>query len=128
MTVAQLNELLASPTPPLLIDVRRREAFLRDTQTLGGALRRDLPAGHATASPQGSAADGWRTGARRSIVLPVRAAGTGRMDLAPQAAGLLAISQGLSLNYPDDHAMLEHGLIIYDALYRWCSARVHAVQ
>ena len=41
MTVAQLSDALASPTPPLVIDVRRREAFLKDTKTIGGALRRD---------------------------------------------------------------------------------------
>jgi hypothetical protein len=33
---------------------------------------------------------------------------------------LLAISLGLSHNFPDDHAMLEHGMVVYDALYAWC--------
>ena len=37
-----------------------------------------------------------------------------------QAAGLLAISLGLSLNYQNDHEMLEHGMVMYDALYAWC--------
>ena len=50
----------------------------------------------------------------------VRGADTGRPQLAPQAHGLLAISQGLSLNFSDDHAMLEHGMVVYDALYAWC--------
>ena len=50
----------------------------------------------------------------------VRAADTSRLELAPQAPGLLAISQGLSLNFQDDHEMLEHGVVIYDALYAWC--------
>jgi hypothetical protein len=49
----------------------------------------------------------------------VRGADTDRMDLAPQAAGLFAISLGLSVNIPDDHAMLRQGLVIYDALYAW---------
>lgn len=49
----------------------------------------------------------------------VRGADTDRFDLAPQAAGLWAISCGLSHNYNDDHAMLEIGLKIYDALYSW---------
>jgi hypothetical protein len=49
----------------------------------------------------------------------VRGADTDRMELAPQAAGLFAISLGLSVNIPDDHAMLRHGLVIYDALYAW---------
>ena len=52
----------------------------------------------------------------------VRGADTDRMDLAPQAAGLFAISLGLSVNIPDDHAMLRHGLVIYDALYAWMVA------
>ncbi len=49
----------------------------------------------------------------------VRGADTDRFDLAPQAAGLWAISAGLSYNEKDDHTMLEIGLKIYDALYSW---------
>jgi rhodanese-related sulfurtransferase len=50
----------------------------------------------------------------------VRGADTSRPDLTPQGEGLLAISHGLSANYPDDHEMLKHGMVIYDALYTWC--------
>jgi rhodanese-related sulfurtransferase len=50
----------------------------------------------------------------------VRGADTGKLQLTPQSAGLLAISLGLSNNFPDDHAMLGHGIVIYDALYAWC--------
>ncbi len=50
----------------------------------------------------------------------VRGADTARLDLAPQAAGLLAISLGLSHNFPDDHELLRHGFVVYDALYSWC--------
>jgi hypothetical protein len=53
------------------------------------------------------------------LALIVRGADTGRPELTPQSPGLLAISRGLSVNYPDDHAMLEHGMIVYDALYAW---------
>jgi rhodanese-related sulfurtransferase len=49
----------------------------------------------------------------------VRGADTDRMELAPQAAGLFAISLGLSANIADDHTMLRYGLVIYDALYAW---------
>jgi rhodanese-related sulfurtransferase len=56
------------------------------------------------------------------LALIVRGADTGRLDLAPQAPGLLAISQGLSRIYPDDLEMLEHGIVMYDALYAWCRA------
>ena len=50
----------------------------------------------------------------------VRAADTARPGLAPQAAGLLAISLGLSHNFRDDHEQLRHGFVLYDALYAWC--------
>ena len=58
----------------------------------------------------------------------VRGADTGKPDLTPQSAGLLAISLGLSVNFTDDHAMLEQGMIVYDALYAWIKsarAEVH---
>jgi rhodanese-related sulfurtransferase len=50
----------------------------------------------------------------------VRGADTARPDLAPQAAGLLAVSLGLSRLYSDDLAQLEAGMGLYDALYLWC--------
>jgi len=50
----------------------------------------------------------------------VRGADTSRHDLAPQCGGLFAISLGLSANFSDDHEMLAHGMVIYDALYTWC--------
>lgn len=50
----------------------------------------------------------------------VRGADTGRLDLAPESAGLLALSTGLSRLYSNDHAMLLEGMRMYDALYRWC--------
>jgi hypothetical protein len=49
----------------------------------------------------------------------VRAADTNRHDLAPEAAGLLAMSIGLSRMYRDDTEQLNAGMVIYDALYRW---------
>jgi len=56
--------------------------------------------------------------ARLAVI--VRGADTARPDLAPQAAGLLAVSLGLSRMYADDLEQLEASLIVYDALYRWC--------
>ena len=50
----------------------------------------------------------------------VRGADTSRLDLTPQSAGLFAISLGLSHVYADDHEMLKHGMVMYDALYAWC--------
>jgi len=54
------------------------------------------------------------------VATVVRGADTSRRDLAPECEGLYAISFGLSANFPDDHEMLSHGLVIYDALYTWC--------
>jgi hypothetical protein len=56
----------------------------------------------------------------QDLAVIVRGADTDRLDLAPQCAGLLAISLGLSRNFTDDHKMLAHGLVMYDALYAWC--------
>jgi hypothetical protein len=61
------------------------------------------------------------------LAIIVRGADTSRPDLAPQAAGLHAISLGLSANISDDHAMLEQGMVIYDALYTWCRDLQHEV-
>ncbi|MDB4919722.1 chromate resistance protein ChrB domain-containing protein [Mucilaginibacter sp.] len=49
----------------------------------------------------------------------VRGADTARFDLAPQAAGLWAISAGLSYNFKNDQEQLAFGMKVYDALYSW---------
>jgi hypothetical protein len=56
-----------------------------------------------------------------AVALIVRGADTDNHHLAPEAAGLHAISLGLSVNYADDLAMLEHGMVVYDALYAWAA-------
>ena len=56
--------------------------------------------------------------ARLAII--VRGADTARPEIAPQAAGLLAASLGLSRMFADDLEQLEAGMVIYDAFYRWC--------
>ncbi|MEP0323076.1 sulfurtransferase/chromate resistance protein [Bauldia litoralis] len=50
----------------------------------------------------------------------VRGADTARPDLAPEAAGLLAASLGLSRMFSDDLEQLDAGMLVYDAFYRWC--------
>lgn len=52
----------------------------------------------------------------------VRGADTSRLALTPQSSGLYAISLGLSENFRDDHKMLRHGMVVYDALYAWCKS------
>ena len=58
--------------------------------------------------------------ALEELALIVRGADTARLELAAQAPGLAAISLGLSRNFTDDHEMLKHGMVMYDALYAWC--------
>ena len=66
--------------------------------------------------------------ALQQLAVIVRGADTGRPELAPQAPGLLAVSLGLSHIFQDDHEMLKHGLVVYDALYAWrkaCQQETH---
>jgi hypothetical protein len=58
--------------------------------------------------------------ALQQLAAIVRGADTSRLDLTPQSAGLYALSLGLSKLYADDHEMLRHGMVMYDALYAWC--------
>ena len=58
--------------------------------------------------------------ALQQLALIVRGADTSRLDLTPQSSGLYALSLGLSQNFSDDHEMLKHGMVMYDALYAWC--------
>ncbi|WP_334108403.1 chromate resistance protein ChrB domain-containing protein [Methylobacillus sp.] len=58
--------------------------------------------------------------ALQQLAAIIRGADTSRLDLTPQSAGLYAISLGLSQTFADDHEMLAHGMVMYDALYAWC--------
>jgi hypothetical protein len=58
--------------------------------------------------------------ALQQLALIVRGADTSRLELTPQSAGLYALSLGLSHDFADDHEMLKHGMVMYDALYAWC--------
>jgi rhodanese-related sulfurtransferase len=63
---------------------------------------------------------GLSTPALERLAIMVRAADTSRLDLSPEAPGLLAASLGLSRMYDDDLEQLNAGLLLYDAFYRWC--------
>jgi hypothetical protein len=58
--------------------------------------------------------------ALQQLAAIVRGADTSRLDLTLQSPGLYAISLGLSATFADDHEMLRHGMVMYDALYAWC--------
>jgi rhodanese-related sulfurtransferase len=63
---------------------------------------------------------GLKSEALDRLAVIVRGADTDRLDLAPQSAGLLAASLGLSRSHRDDLAQLEASMSLYDAFYRWC--------
>jgi hypothetical protein len=63
---------------------------------------------------------GLSTPALERLAVMVRAADTARLDLSPEAPGLLAASLGLSRMFDDDLEQLKAGLLLYDAFYRWC--------
>lgn len=63
---------------------------------------------------------GLSSGPLDRLATIVRAADTDRLDLVPEAAGLLAASLGLSRMYGDDLEQLDAGMLVYDAFYRWC--------
>jgi hypothetical protein len=56
----------------------------------------------------------------QKLAIIVRGADTDKHKLSPVCSGLLAITLGLSSNFQNDHEMLKHGIVIYDALYSWC--------
>ncbi|PXX41587.1 chromate resistance protein ChrB domain-containing protein [Undibacterium pigrum] len=58
--------------------------------------------------------------ALQTLATIIRGADTGKLDLTAQSAGLYALSLGLSKIFDDDHIMLSHGMVMYDALYAWC--------
>jgi hypothetical protein len=63
---------------------------------------------------------GLKDPALDDLAVIVRGADTSRPELTPQSPGLLAISLGMSAVFADDHEMLRHGMVLYDALYAWC--------
>ena len=66
---------------------------------------------------------GLQDAALARLALIVRGADTGRLDLAPECAGLLAVSLGLGRIIPDDLVLLERGFLVYDAFYAACRAQ-----
>lgn len=68
---------------------------------------------------------GLKSDALDRLAMIVRGADTARFDLAPQAAGFLAASLGLSQLFDDDLAQLDAGMTLYDAMYLWCRDAMH---
>ena len=108
-------EFLYVPTPEVLSAAQEKDA-----------VPYDIPDVHFSHDGEHCSFDAFlkhyrlRDPALGQLALIVRGADTAHQELAPQAPGLAAISLGLSRNFADDHEMLTHGMVMYDALYRWC--------
>jgi hypothetical protein len=99
---------------------------VRDEAKTSGAIPFDIPDVRFTHRGEQCSFDtmldefALTTRALKHLAVIVRGADTGRLELSPEAPGLLAVSLGLSRLFPDDHEMLRHGLVVYDSLYAWC--------
>ena len=108
-------QFLYVPAPEVRPVARQREA-----------VPYDVPDAHLSHDGERCSFDAFlghfnlRDPALAELAVIVRGADTHRLELAPQAAGLAAISLGLSRNFLDDHEMLKQGMVVYDALYAWC--------
>ena len=107
------------PTPQVFAEAERRQA-----------VPYDIPGAVVTHRGERCSFDALiedfalRDPALDMLAIIVRGADTDRPDLAPQCAGLVATSLGLSRRFADDHEMLAHALAVYDGLYAWCRAEV----
>lgn len=113
------------------IDAQAQFRYVPPDQVLGmarqtGAIPYDIPGAELSHEGEMCSFDAFLKRyqldepALSQLAVIVRGADTSRLDLAPQSAGLYAISLGLSATLADDHEMLRHGLVMYDALYAWC--------
>ena len=111
------------------IYVPKEEVFIQAKES--GAIPYDIPGAEYTHDGEYCTFDfiikkhNLTDEALKQIALIVRGADTDRFGLAPQAAGLWAISAGLSYNYKNEHEMLNIGMKIYDALYSWAKYVQH---
>ena len=113
------------------VDPRAAFAYLPTGEVLGaaraaGSIAYDIPGGAIEHDGELCSFDvmlrtfGLRDPALDELARIVRGADTGRLDLTPQSAGLLAVSLGLGRLHADDRELLERGMGVYDALYAWC--------
>jgi rhodanese-related sulfurtransferase len=108
-------QFLYVPAPRVLATAKERDA-----------IPYDIPDAHFSHEGERCSFDAFishyrlRDPALAELALIVRAADTAHLELSVQAAGLAAISLGLSRRFANDHDMLAHGMVMYDALHAWC--------
>jgi len=113
------------------IDKEPEFLYVPSAEVLGvaektGAIPYDIPGVEMTHDGELCSFDAFlkkhalRDPALDQLAAIVRGADTSRLDLTPQSPGLYALSLGLSNLFQDDHEMLKHGMVMYDALYAWC--------
>ena len=135
----KLARLIGTARAPVILDVRSAEDFAADPRLLPGAVPSEVEgvAERHNAAPfdiegvffshRGELCSfdvmllefGLSIPALDRLATIVRGADTARLELTPEAAGLLAASLGLSRMYADDLEQLEAGMGLYDAFYRW---------
>jgi rhodanese-related sulfurtransferase len=109
-------EFLYVPTKDVRGTAEAREAVPYDVPDVHFTHRGELCSFDAFLEHYGLGSDP----ALARLALIVRGADTAKLELAAQAPGLAAVSLGLSRIFHDDHEMLKHGMVLYDALYAWC--------
>ncbi len=106
---------LYAPTPEVLQIAGKHGAIAYDIP--GGAISHD---GELCSFDVLMREFDLRDPALVALATIVRGADTDRHELAPECAGLLAVSLGLGRLFDNDTELLEHGMIVYDALHAWC--------
>lgn len=132
ISVSQLARLVGQSNAPAIVDVRTDSDYAEDPRLVPGSLRRNAQDA-ATWAHDFSGSNvvvicqrgmklsefGLKEPTLQRLATIVRGADTARLDLAPKAAGLLAVSLGYSRMFKDDLAQLDAAMAVYDALYRW---------
>jgi hypothetical protein len=117
ISAASLKQSVLGAEPPLVIDVRRNPRFLEAGDLIRGALRRDH--GHEVSQNVAKALgaryleggiEAWREGGGELFKKPRNSSSRWVTLERPK----------IDRNFANDHEMLEHGMVMYDALYAWC--------
>ena len=121
ISVNQLSRLVGTHSAPFVLDVRTDEDFADDPRTLPAAVEDVFYSHRGDECTFDTLLNefGLQSEPLNRLATVVRGADTDRLDLAPQSAGLMAVSLGLSRMVDNDIEQLQAGMLIYDVMYRW---------